>query len=286
MPLCIFSSFIRIIQHSSDISRGTSLCVSSQSQPSGRSLVSGELCSSVEVNLVEISNVPRIRSRPEVYTDPLHSPREKSFNEHSRKKWKGEATSVTDTQKEQSIGHIKAGSGRAFGCTQVKVTLNALKAELRADPAFLDAVQTEEQAAADLILSVVSNDALSGSPSSAMNWSAHYLRVQALKLERQKVALKKKEVLSKVKAVDHITNDHAIARRQLNNLDNDEFNRYVAFQEMVWARKRLDDNQALEYGRIMEKVNQAEQSAATKSLNGLATVDNMFDYDDDDWDNE
>ncbi len=38
----------------------------SQSQPSGRSLVSGELCSSVGVNLVEISSKLRIRSHPEV----------------------------------------------------------------------------------------------------------------------------------------------------------------------------------------------------------------------------
>ena len=52
------------------VSIAVSCSVSSQSQPSGRSLVSGKLCSSVEVNLVEISNVPRIRSQPGVYTDP------------------------------------------------------------------------------------------------------------------------------------------------------------------------------------------------------------------------
>ena len=43
--------------------------VSSQSQASGRSRVSIELCSSLVVNLVEISPMPRIRSRPEVYAD-------------------------------------------------------------------------------------------------------------------------------------------------------------------------------------------------------------------------
>ena len=63
--------------------------VSSQSQASGRSQVSTELCPSLVVNLVETSPMPRIRSRPEIVGEvsdgceapTCHQPRSSSFPE-------------------------------------------------------------------------------------------------------------------------------------------------------------------------------------------------------------
>ena len=50
-------------------SAAVSCSVSSHSQASGRSKVVSELCSSSDVNLLEVSSMLRIRSRPEVYAD-------------------------------------------------------------------------------------------------------------------------------------------------------------------------------------------------------------------------
>jgi hypothetical protein len=195
---------------------------------------------------------------------------------------------MTEYDKEQFIQHVKTGSGRGFAASQLKLTMRNVNAALKSDPAFKDRVATEEIALGDLMLGIISNDALqNGSVSSAAAWLSHQHRVQAqadhMKLERQKLVVRKREVEAKVKAVDSITATSS-PKLSLRALTMEELDAYSQLTESVFAGETLQPDEYAALGQITAKLMIPDQSSKTAALNGLTNGDNMFESeDDDDW---